>query len=157
MNLKQAGAALALSIGEVIAFAGQPSVEELAERRKVEFDKILASREVFVDPAELLDLIYNNVAAVRLLDVRDEAEFNLFHLVDSVNVSLDRLQDSAWLAKLPKGTLIMLISNDEAAAEKGWRLLKAQRLANLYIIEGGVNRWLALYGRPTSPTVSVAQ
>ena len=34
------------------------------------------------------------------------------------------------------------MSNDEAAATEAWRLLVAESVPNVYILEGGVNGWL---------------
>jgi 3-mercaptopyruvate sulfurtransferase SseA len=36
------------------------------------------------------------------------------------------------------------MSNDEAAATEAWKVLVAESVQNIYILEGGVNNWLAL-------------
>jgi hypothetical protein len=38
------------------------------------------------------------------------------------------------------------MSNDEAAATEAWRILQAESVPNAYILEGGVNGWIATFG-----------
>jgi uncharacterized protein len=40
----------------------------------------------------------------------------------------------------------VLMSNDEAAATDGWRTLVAESVPNVYLLEGGVNNWIATFG-----------
>jgi hypothetical protein len=41
-----------------------------------------------------------------------------------------------------------LVSNGEAAALTAWKRLSTLGVSNLYVVEGGVNRWLDLYPVP---------
>jgi hypothetical protein len=43
-------------------------------------------------------------------------------------------------------TVFVTISNDEVAATEAWKTLKAESVPNIYILEGGINAWLATYG-----------
>jgi hypothetical protein len=43
-------------------------------------------------------------------------------------------------------TVLVLVSNDETAATEAWKVVVAESVQNLYILEGGVNNWLALFG-----------
>jgi hypothetical protein len=38
------------------------------------------------------------------------------------------------------------VSNDERRATEAWRLLAAQSVINVYILEGGMNGWLETFG-----------
>jgi hypothetical protein len=38
-----------------------------------------------------------------------------------------------------------LMANGEGPALEAWKALKASGVQNLYVVEGGVNRWLELY------------
>ena len=42
-------------------------------------------------------------------------------------------------------TLFVTMSNDEAAATEAWKILQAESLPNVYILEGGINGWLDTY------------
>ena len=43
--------------------------------------------------------------------------------------------------------MFITISNDEAAAVEAWKLLSASGVQNVCILEGGINRWIATFGR----------
>ena len=38
------------------------------------------------------------------------------------------------------------MSNDEAAAVVAWKLFTGSNLNNVYILEGGINNWIAFFG-----------
>jgi len=40
----------------------------------------------------------------------------------------------------------VLVSNDEKRATEAWKLLVAQSVLNVYILDGGMNRWLEMFG-----------
>jgi len=142
------GLALLLSIGLILY--KQPSIEEKLAKLEPELQETLDARNVQVDPAELLHQIYDFNTRLKIFDVRSEADYNLFHIVDAENVRLKQLRDSAWVKHLPNETVFVLVSNDEKKATDAWKLLSAQGILNLYILEGGVNFWLDLY-LPRSP------
>ena len=81
--------------------------------------------------------------------MRPEADYNLYHIEDAVNVPLDRLEEviPVLLSEPPANTVFIVMSNDEAAATQAWKALVAHSLQNSYILEGGVNNWIAFFGR----------
>ncbi|MCG6952029.1 MAG: rhodanese-like domain-containing protein, partial [Betaproteobacteria bacterium] len=46
----------------------------------------------------------------------------------------------------PANAVFITISNDEDAAIKAWKLLVASGVQNVYILEGGINQWIATFG-----------
>jgi rhodanese-related sulfurtransferase len=79
------------------------------------------------------------------MDVRSERDYNLFHLLDSRRVPLEDLAAGRLTKELldePPNSVIVLVSNDEAAATEGWKYLMGEGIMNLYILEGGINGWL---------------
>ncbi|MFO7560149.1 MAG: rhodanese-like domain-containing protein [Desulfobacterales bacterium] len=143
--MKSIGIGLALLAGIGLILFRPPSIEEKQARLEPELREILDARKVQVDPAELLHQIYDFNTRLKIFDVRSESEYNLFHIVDAENVSLEQLRDSGWVKLLPEETVFVLVSNDEKKATDAWKILMAQGILNLYILEGGVNFWLDLY------------
>jgi hypothetical protein len=45
----------------------------------------------------------------------------------------------------PANAIFVLMSNDETAATEAWKILQAESVPNVYILEGGVNNWLTLF------------
>jgi rhodanese-related sulfurtransferase len=80
---------------------------------------------------------------VYLIDVRDETDYNLFHILDSHHIPLEAIEtELETLLYEPAGTVFVLMSNDETQATEAWRTLTAASLPNVYVMAGGVNAWL---------------
>src|SRR5512137_1468299 len=141
-----AGALTAASL--VLVVHGQPTPEEKLARMPAELRRSVEERAIFVDPAEVAALRKDVAVQVRILDLRDERDFNLFHVGGSRRVSLAELQAPERLKTLldqPPGTVTFLLGTGEPAALAAWKLLVTQGVPNLYVVEGGVNRWLERY------------
>jgi rhodanese-related sulfurtransferase len=154
MKLKVVGALVAVAAATGLLLKGQPTLEDKLQARAPELEARLKAREVQIDPAELLDVLNNYNTGLRILDVRDEADYNLFHIVDSVRVTPGQIRDPAWVRTLPAETVFVLVSNDEQRAAGAWKLLAVQNVPNLYLLAGGINAWLDLYsGKPAKAGV----
>ena len=116
---------------------------------------MLKSRERHIEPAELLSMMHNNQVSLRVLDARGEAEYNLFHLVDSVLVEREGVQDD-WPKSLPSEAIKVVVSNDEARADVVAKDLMTRGVRSVYVLAGGLNRWLDTYGPKTARPVAAA-
>ena len=94
---------------------------------------------------------------MQLLDLRDEHDFNLFHVGGARRVdpatSLEQPAELKALLDAPASTVTFLVGNGEAAALAAWKALKARGVPNLYVIEGGVNAGSS----STAPPACVAE
>jgi rhodanese-related sulfurtransferase len=145
-TLAFAGALVAASL--VLVGHGQPTPEAKFALLGPEVRRSVEERGIFVDPAEVVALRKDIGVKVVILDLRDETEFNLFHIGESRRVSLSELESPARLKTLldqPPSTVTFLVGNGEAAAFTAWKHLIAQGVPNLYVIDGGMNRWLERY------------
>ncbi len=136
-----------LTLGAVaVLFIGQPTNADRWSRISAEKQALLDERAVQIHPGELLATQADRLLQVVLLDVRSEAEFNQFHLRDARNVSLDELSGlAAELLKEPANTVFVVMSNGEADATEAWKTLVSESVPNVYILEGGINQWLAYF------------
>lgn len=139
------GAAVLLASTMVMAVTGDPTLDDRLAWKQEEFDRVLDARAVQIDPAELLELMHDHLVRLRIVDVRDEADFNLFHLADAERVTCAALRGD-WGHGLPVGTIVVIVGNDEARAEASWRMLTARGVANVYVLAGGLNLWMQLHG-----------
>jgi len=72
-------------------------------------------------------------------------------------VTLARLTDETKrLVDRPGNAVTFLMGNGEAAALAAWRSLRALGAANVYVVEGGVNRWLERYAVPACVAMPIA-
>jgi rhodanese-related sulfurtransferase len=130
---------------------GQPTPEQRWSRMGAAGENLVSRRAVFVHPAEVVDLRKDLSLSIRIFDVRDERDYNLFHISDSARLSPGEVYQTALVKNIldnPDNVISFIVSNGERAALKAWKALKAQGVVNLYIIEGGINRWLDLYPLP---------
>jgi len=141
------GAGVLILMALIVMAVGQPTPKDLWEKMAPEKQALLDERQVQIHPGELLDLIYNNDINLQMLDVRDEADYNLFHLKDAQLVDMSNLKATAEkLLDMPDNTVAVLMSNDEIRATEAWKILTALHVPNVYLLEGGINRWLDIFG-----------
>lgn len=148
-RLQLAGAAVLLLASAALALHGQPTPGQKWAFMMPQYQHLLTERKVYIDPAELLSLMNDDYIQLVVYDVRDEPDWNLFHLVDSERVSLDSLQAQRdRLLALPENAVVVVVSNDEIDATEAWKHLMVIAKPNAYILEGGLNHWLDIYGVP---------
>ncbi len=128
--------------GVALAFGGDDTSDFVKENTaKIE------ARSVYVHPGEVLKWIVDSKVKVVIVDVRSEMDFNLFHIQDAHHIPLDEVLDSVEdLRAEPSNTVFFTVSNDEAAATEAWKLLVGSSVPNAYIIEGGINNWIDIFG-----------
>lgn len=138
------GAGVLLACGFAVMLIGQPSVAERWQRIEPEKQAMLDNRQVQIIPAELRDVYYNSQINLVMLDVRSEADYNLFHIKNAKLVPMDQLPAEAAALKIgPASTVAVVMSNDETLATEAWKVLEAEGVANAYILEGGLNNFIS--------------
>jgi hypothetical protein len=174
LRIAGAGALFVLAVGVVLI--GSPSLEEKYDRVsitrtyvqeapegateeelkalepiKVQLspDQALAQREMQISPAELFATLYDQKLNPVMLDVRTEAEYNLFHIRGARNIQINELPvfSKELIAAPAPNRVVIVMSNDETSATQAWKVLVAESVANVYILEGGVNNWIAFFGK----------
>jgi len=172
LRIVGAGALFMLAVGVVLL--GSPNLEERYSRAKITRtvveapegataeelqaiepvsvqmspDEALANREMQISPAELFTTLHDQKLKPVMLDVRPEAEYNLFHIRGAKSVQISTLPALAkeLIAEYTANRVIIVMSNDETSATQAWKVLVAESVSNVYILEGGVNNWIAFFG-----------
>ena len=80
---RYAGAGLLALGAAALIFIGQPTTADKWQALLPAKTPLLAERAVQIHPGELLDAVHNDALKVILLDVRGEADYNLFHIAGS--------------------------------------------------------------------------
>ncbi|MBK8048689.1 MAG: YeeE/YedE family protein [Anaerolineales bacterium] len=144
---RYAGAGVLLAAAVGVLLIGQPTTESKWQRVATVKDAALVNREVQIHPGELLASLGDDALRVVVLDVRPESEYNLFHIQGAQNAPLDQLPSfiPELHAKQAANTVFVTVGNDEEAATNAWKLLTAESVPNVYILEGGINNWLATF------------
>lgn len=148
-----------LVAASILVVHGQPTPEQQWARVSPAIRKRVEGREIFASPAEVVSLRKDVSLEVAILDLRDEHDFNLFHIGGARRVAEAETRAHALVAQLlakPAWAVTFLVGNGEGQALRAWQTLTAQGVANLYVVEGGVNRWLELYAAPACVAVPIA-
>ncbi|MBK9121866.1 MAG: YeeE/YedE family protein [Chloroflexi bacterium] len=140
-----AGAVLA--VGVTTLLVGQPTNADKWAAIAPEQEARLNERAVQIHPMELLTYMNDRGIITYVIDVRSESDFNQFHLIDAHHIPLASLLGTVSDLHLqPDNTLFVITSNDETAATEAWKILTAEAVPNVYILEGGINGWLTTFG-----------
>ncbi len=167
-----AGALFALAL--VVVFIGNPSTEDKYVKAtitrtmpevqadgtvkeiqvKYSAEAALAQRLVQITPEELFKTRYDQTVILTMIDVRLEADYNLFHVHGAINLPSAELKSHIpdLLTTSAVNAIYVVMSNDETLATQAWRLLTAEGLPNVYLLEGGINHWITVFGE-TDPEI----
>jgi rhodanese-related sulfurtransferase len=139
-----AGVIIVAAVG--VLLIGQPTTDDKWNVMTDQQER-LEERAMYAHPAEILSLIADPKLSVQLIDVRSETDYNLFHILDAVHIPLEDIpaHSGELLLEANINTLFVVMSNDEAAATEAWRILTAESVPNVYVLEGGVNNWLTTF------------
>ena len=108
-------------------------------------NKKIENREIFAHPGEIQVFMFDPTVILKIIDVRDEKDFNLFNLKTSTLITENDLYNSKYinnLTSLPKNGIVLIVSNGEKRAVEFYKKLKGLGVVNLYVLEGGINNWL---------------
>ena len=148
------GAIALISMAALVILIGMPTTEQKWDKVAAVKEPALANREVQIEPAELYKTLYDNRIKLTLLDVRDEADFNLFHIRGAQHTPLSELPALIpdMVAHSASNKVYVVTSNDEATATQAWKMLTAESVPNVYILGGGINGWIDAFGKD-EPTI----
>ena len=158
-KLRLVGAATLIVLALVIIIIGQPTTAEKWASISSVKTAALVERKVQVHPGELLASLADQKLDVLMLDVRSQADFNLFHIEAARNVPLESINDliPVLIADAPVNRVIVLMSNDEVAATEAWKIMQAESVPNVYILEGGINQWISVFGESETGIVPIKE
>ncbi|RPI78231.1 MAG: rhodanese-like domain-containing protein, partial [Chloroflexi bacterium] len=156
-KLRYAGAGVLTMAAVAVMVIGQPTTADRWNVISAEKEQLLQDRAVQIHPGELLATMHEHKVNLVMLDVRSEADYNLFHIRDARRVDIETLPELApELLLEPSNTVFVLMSNGETAATEAWKVLAAESVPNIYILEGGINAWLAVFAEEDQGIQSVS-
>jgi rhodanese-related sulfurtransferase len=109
-------------------------------------------REQYFSPEEVADLIIKKDPSIRLIDVRDPAEFEKFNLPNSMNIPLPNLLAEEWSDYLDQDIQMNIFySNGALKANEAWMITRQLGYENNFVLEGGLNYWAETIMNPQAP------
>ncbi|MFH2133266.1 MAG: YeeE/YedE thiosulfate transporter family protein [bacterium] len=146
-RFKFSAAGVLVLAGMVVALMGQPTVEQRWSRLPEAVRAKLSDRLVFIEPIEMLHVMKGRDAKPVLFDIRSEGRYNLFHILDSRQINPRAFQDEALIRdlKTAQNTIYFIVADDERSAAETWKTLTAWKVPNVYILNGGIDGWIAYF------------
>jgi rhodanese-related sulfurtransferase len=149
------GAGVLVALALVVIVVGDPGTKDYWGAVAADEQPRLDNREVQIHPGELLAIMHDKGKNVIMLDVRSQRDYNQFHIraARRVDPTLEAVTAVAVddLSDADGRTVVVAISNGEHDATEAWKTLIANDVINSYILEGGVNEWLDIFGEDADP------
>lgn len=130
-----------LATAASLALLWKPTEPLRSQARAAQLERSIGQGNVQIDPRELAELMRDKRVVLRLLDLRDEDQYNRFHLLDAQRFELERL----LAVEFPRQAVKVLLADDEATELAAFRRLFQKRAENVYVLAGGMPAWTALF------------
>lgn len=106
----------------------------------------------YVSTDELAERIVDGDPSIQMVDVRDPYDFMDFSLPGAKNIPISDLgtEVASDLFETP-GRDFIFYSNGDVEANKAWLIANRMGFDRLYVLEGGLNRWIKTIIRPSRP------
>jgi rhodanese-related sulfurtransferase len=144
-------AAAALVLGALAAFAGSPVAASNARVDVPGLANTVDREDDHVAAVELARWIKDGRQDLKIVDLRDSAEFEDYHIPGAERIALGDLTKTPFR----KDDTIVLYSDGGAHAAQGWVFLRALGYKHVYFLRGGLYEWIDDVMNPTiSPTAS---
>ncbi len=112
----------------------------------------------FVSTDQVAHYLVEADPQVQLVDVRPAEEFEKFSLPGAINIPLDSLLKPNFEIYLDQiGISSIFYSNGTVYASQAWMLYRRKAFSNIYILKGGLNRWVETILRPQKPLSTASQ
>ena len=133
----------------IILVKGEPSLDARWKMLPAAEQQNLEHRDVYIHTGKLLEVMNNFQLRARILDLRSESDYNIFHILSAEHVPAEKVNRHELIDNLkrePSNTAIVLAANDDRISTEIYRLLRVNGVQNLYILEGGINYWIDVFG-----------
>jgi len=129
-----------------------PSVDRQKEIPPDELFRAWLDTSRYISPDEVTRRIIGEDPSLLLIDVRSPDRFQEFSLPGALNIPLGELLSSDYEDYLYAESMDrVFFSNSDIQSEQAWIIGKRLGLENIYIMDGGLNRWADLILTPEPP------
>ncbi|MEI7596211.1 MAG: rhodanese-like domain-containing protein [Bacteroidota bacterium] len=143
-----------VSLGLIIAFVPKESVKpsKLSEKQLI---TELKEKSFYISSDDVAKMIIEKDPTLKLVDVRDAAEFQKFSLENATNISISEItsDEQAEFMNQDKN-MIVLFSNGNTEAVEAWMLCRQKGYENIYVLQGGMNNWYETILNPIKPSTN---
>ncbi len=144
----------------ILVALGLVFLPDTQKREQIPPEKLLKevmSSSRFVSPDLVARRLIDEDPAILLVDVRPGKAYTSYSLPGAINIPLENILSDDWKPYLDQNDVdIVFFSNDDLQADQAWILCSRLGYENLYVMEGGLNRWFAQIMQPEKPPVTAS-
>jgi rhodanese-related sulfurtransferase len=144
-------ALLIIPMGLIIAAVPQNKTKPY----KLTADQLLGeanTRTQYVAPETVADMIVKKDPSFRLIDVRNQDEFEKFSLPGAINIPVSDLLSDKYTDILNQDVKMNIFySNGTIIANEAWMVTRQLGYKNNFVLEGGLNYWFDAILNPQKP------
>lgn len=147
------GVGLVIVLGAFIAFTSvkQNSSYEISPD---ELHQQIIQKTRYFTPMEIAEMIISEDPTLQLIDVREAKSYGKFTLKGAFNIPLTDFLKEGNLAYLDQDVYkTVLFSNGSTDADVAWLLATRLGYKNVYVMKGGLNRWIEQILQPEEHSV----
>lgn len=139
---------MAVAASLMVWIKGQPTPEQTWKHIRAENQPLLDNRSVFINALDWAKVNLDPKLGLITVDLRPAPAFEAFHL-DGARLWVPGAEKKllAELENAADPSAVVLVADDEALAVQVWQRLRAQKVSNLYILEGGMAAWKQQFSR----------
>lgn len=130
-------ALIALILGFIAVFFGTPYESNKAMVNTEELALNIIDTNNIISPLQLAEWIIQGKVDYRLIDLRDENQYEDYFIPGAENIPPTKIKSSELL----RNEKILIYSDDELKTAQSWLLLKTLGYKNVYMLKGGIENW----------------
>ncbi len=112
----------------------------------------------YVSTDQVAKLIISKDPSLMLMDVREEEAYNKYSLPGAINFPIDSLLNKNYLSYLGiPGIKVVFYSDDDIKADQMWVLTKRMGFKSIYVMKGGLNKWMETIIDPVEPQLDAPE
>jgi rhodanese-related sulfurtransferase len=140
---------LVLAIG--LMFLPESSQRESVDP-EILFQKIQSTSR-YLSPDHVAERMINEDPTIFLIDVRSPDQYADYSLPGAFNIPLDEMALPDWEDYFKQeGIDVILFSNSHLHADQAWIIGSRFGYNNMYVMEGGLNKWFKDIMNPVQPS-----
>lgn len=129
-----------------------PDMQKKTQIPSETFLNDIHSNNRYLSSDEIAKRIIDGDPMLFIVDVRSSKEYDIYSLPGAINIPVSDILSDDWAGYLDQDILdIIFYSNDDVDSEQAWALCKQLGYQNLYVLDGGLNRWFGTIMLPPKP------
>jgi rhodanese-related sulfurtransferase len=143
-------AGIMIILGVVLALL--PEKQYYKQIKPVELLAEINDPARYVTTDQVAQKIIDQDPSIALVDVRSVIENEKFSLPNAINIPMSEILNEEYTDMLDPSTQdIIFFSNSDIYAEQAWIVAARYGFTNIYIMKGGLNRWVETIMKPEPP------